>query len=241
MSKGTPAKMPRLKRSERPRPGDDRREHRVLTDKELATVLAACSERTRLHVRFLAENRDTQIGGARADARARRQRKPSRSPNSWPRRRTRAAEATSVQAHDRVTRALAGELRLAARGRVFDLDHDDVDYAWGRALKTARSAAPPPAIHDLRHTHLSGLIADGWDPVEIAARIGDTLETTLRVYAHEFDAGRRGEQRRAALEARYGVADGNSAGRDGKQQTATDRGSEAVNLAAARAARSTAQ
>lgn len=45
-------------------------------------------------------------------------------------------------------------------------------------------------IHDLRHTHVSGLIADGWDPVEVAGRIGDTLATTLRVYSHEFDSAR---------------------------------------------------
>lgn len=63
-------------------------------------------------------------------------------------------------------------------------------------------------IQDLRHTHVSGLVADGWDPVEVAARIGDTLPTTLRVFAHEFDARRRSEQRRAALEARYGGEDG---------------------------------
>jgi hypothetical protein len=59
-------------------------------------------------------------------------------------------------------------------------------------------------IHDVRHTHVSGLIADGWDPVEVANRIGDTLHTTLKVYAHEFDAHRRSKQRRDALEARYG-------------------------------------
>jgi hypothetical protein len=59
-------------------------------------------------------------------------------------------------------------------------------------------------MHGLRHTHVSGLIADGWGPVEIAARIGDTLATRL---ADEFDLHRRGAQRRRALENRY--ADGN--------------------------------
>jgi hypothetical protein len=37
----------------------------------------------------------------------------------------------------------------------------------------------------------SGLIADGWDVVEIAKRIGDRLETVLGTYSHEFDAKRR--------------------------------------------------
>jgi hypothetical protein len=63
-------------------------------------------------------------------------------------------------------------------------------------------------IHELRHTHVSGQIADGWDPVEVAARIGDTLATTLKTYTHEFDTRRRSEQRLAALETRYGARDG---------------------------------
>ena len=40
--------------------------------------------------------------------------------------------------------------------------------------------------------------------VEIASRVGDPIETVLRVYAHEFDAKRRSAQRRASLEDRYG-------------------------------------
>jgi hypothetical protein len=41
------------------------------------------------------------------------------------------------------------------------------------------------------------------DQGEDVAAVGDTLATTLSVYAHEFDARRRGAQRRIALEARY--------------------------------------
>jgi integrase len=80
-----------------------------------------------------------------------------------------------------ITRALAAELALASAGqRVFEhLTHDVVDKAWQRARKGL--AEPAPVIHDLRHTHVSGLIADGWDPVEVAQRIGDTLATTLQV------------------------------------------------------------
>ena len=120
---------------------------------------------------------------------------------------------------------------------MFALHHDDVDYAWGRALKAAGLADPQPVIHDLRHTHVSGLIADGWDPVEIAARIGDTLETTLRVYSHEFDARRRGEEARAALEARYGAG----MARDTAPQGASDTDAAAADLAQARAIRDAAQ
>jgi len=75
-----------------------------------------------------------------------------------------------------VTRSLAAALALAGgRERIFDLTHDHVEYAWRRAVKRATTAGPPPTIHDLRHTHVSGLIAGGWDPVEVAASIGDTL------------------------------------------------------------------
>ena len=92
-----------------------------------------------------------------------------------------------------------------------------------------------PVIHDLRHAHVSGLIADGWDVAEIAARIGDSIETTLRVYSHAIDALRRSEQRRTALEARYGIAI------DGRQQTATDRNDDTADLATARRVRNRAQ
>lgn len=83
-------------------------------------------------------------------------------------------------------------------------------------------------VHDLRHTHVSRLIADGWDPVEVAARIGDALETTLRVYAHEFDARRRSEERRRVLEARYG--EGGMATRRPQQSATNNPREEAETL-----------
>jgi integrase len=98
-----------------------------------------------------------------------------------------------------VRRALAAELRLRGGERVFDpLDLKAVERAWEDALTQARIEDPQPVVHDLRHTHVSGLIADGWDVVEIASRIGDRIETVLGRYAHEFDAKRRSAQRRAA-------------------------------------------
>ncbi len=66
-------------------------------------------------------------------------------------------------------------------------------------------------IHDLRHTHASRLNALSWDPVEIARRLGDRVETVLRVYVHEFDARRRSAERRAALESLYGEIGSSSA------------------------------
>jgi integrase len=232
---GMPVAMPRLKAGERPQPADDQREHRILTDQELAAALKACDERTGLFFRTLAETGARKSEGLgltrrRVDVQA--------ATVTFAKQLDDDGELAPLKTHVsgrtiEVTRALAAELALAAGpARVFEhLAHDAVDQAW----RTARVAVahPLPVVHDLRHTHVSGLIADGWDPVEVAARIGDTLETTLRVYAHEFDARRRSEQRRAVLEARYG--DGMAT--HTRQQTATDAaqdGAQTVDLQAVR-------
>ena len=40
-------------------------------------------------------------------------------------------------------------------------------------------------LYDLRHTHASQLIADGWDIVSVSKRLGHSdTTTTLRYYAH---------------------------------------------------------
>jgi integrase len=201
-----PVAMPRLKASERPR-RDDARERRVLADDELTRVLAAAGERERLYFRALAETgarmgevlgitrRRVDVAAATLAFAEQFDRYGDLAP---------LKTSTSRRAIE-ITRSLAAELALAGgTDRVFaHLTHASVDKAWRRALKRAKIADPQPTIHDLRHTHVSGLIADGWDPVEIAARIGDTLQTTLAVYSHEFDVRRRGDQRRKALEARY--------------------------------------
>lgn len=49
---------------------------------------------------------------------------------------------------------------------------------------TARAGVPARKFHTLRHTHASRLLADGVDPAEVARRIGDRIETVMRVYAH---------------------------------------------------------
>jgi integrase len=42
-------------------------------------------------------------------------------------------------------------------------------------------------FHALRHTHASALIADGLDPVLIAARLGHSSPmVTMTIYAHQF-------------------------------------------------------
>jgi integrase len=64
---------------------------------------------------------------------------------------------------------------------------------------------PAPTMHDLRHSHASALIAQGWDIAEASARLGhSSVQTTLRVYAHEFDKANRSENRRSRLASLYG-------------------------------------
>ena len=202
---GMPVALPRLKPSERPRATEDAREHRILSDLELAAVLAACDERSRLYFRTVAETgaRASEVlgltpGRISADEIAFRE-QLARSGELAPLKTPQSRRTIEI------TRTLAAELRLASGAeRVFGhLDHRGIERAWTAALERARLADPRPVIHDLRHTHVSGLIADGWDPVEVAGRIGDTLDTTIKVYSHEFDSRRRSEQRRRALEARY--------------------------------------
>lgn len=46
-------------------------------------------------------------------------------------------------------------------------------------------------FHTLRHTHASRLLADGVDPAEVARRLGDRIETVMRVYAHWIPTANR--------------------------------------------------
>jgi integrase len=197
--------MPRLKPSERPQPADDAREHRILADAELVRVLDACGERTRLFFQTLA-----QTGARQSEVLGLTIRRVGPDTITFAEQLGRDGKLAPLKTRQskrtvEITRSLAAALALAAGSeRVFDLNHTAIARAWSAALEAAQLADPQPVIHDLRHTHVSGLIADGWDVVEIAARVGDRIETVLRVYSHEFDVKRRSERRRGALEARYG-------------------------------------
>jgi integrase len=63
---------------------------------------------------------------------------------------------------------------------------------------------PAPTFHDLRHSHASALIAQGWDLQEVSSRLGHAdVGTTQRTYVHEFDAARRSGERRDRLATLY--------------------------------------
>jgi integrase len=58
-------------------------------------------------------------------------------------------------------------------------------------------------FHTLRHTHASRLLADGVDPAEVAKRLGDRIETVMRVYAHWIPTA--GRYTAARVDAIYGM------------------------------------
>ena len=194
--------MPKLKVSERP--ADDSREHRILSDAELTEVLAAFEPPFGLYFRFIAETgcRASEALGltaqrvGTAEVTFREQLGPDGE--------LAALKTRNSRRTVEIRPVLAAELKLAAAGRVFgSLTYSIVAKEWTRVIDEL-TLDPAPTIHDLRHAHVSGLIADGWDPADVANRIGDTLATTLKVYAHEFDSRRRSAHRLETLETRYG-------------------------------------
>jgi integrase len=94
---------------------------------------------------------------------------------------------------------------------------------------------PAPTFHDLRHSHASALIAQGWDIEEVSARLGHAdVGTTQRTYVHAFDAARRSGDRRARLAKLYGATDleaAMEAGDDSNaQQKQAPSGAEVIDL-----------
>ncbi len=76
------------------------------------------------------------------------------------------------------------------------------DVTSGRAVI---EHAPTP--HDLRHSHASALIADGWDVESVSRRLGHANSAiTLQTYTHEFETARRQSEQRRSLTAIYGSA-----------------------------------
>ena len=71
---------------------------------------------------------------------------------------------------------------------------------WTPLLEKAK--VPYRKFHTLRHTHASRLLAAGVDPAEVAKRIGDRIETLMRVYAHWIPGTNRDTA--AKIDAIYG-------------------------------------
>lgn len=64
-----------------------------------------------------------------------------------------------------------------------------VRAARSAGIETGRAGL---VLHDLRHWAASTALRDGHDPVTVAARLGHSPETLLRVYAQEVEQGQEG-------------------------------------------------
>lgn len=93
----------------------------------------------------------------------------------------------------------AGPLFTTSGGRYISRSNFVRDD-WRSLLK--RAGVPYRKFHTVRHTHASRLLADRKDAAEVAKRIGDRVETVMRVYAHWIDTGDRDTA--ARVEAIYG-------------------------------------
>ena len=70
-------------------------------------------------------------------------------------------------------------------------------WLYDTFLRAAKTAGVPTGrsglvLHDMRHWAASTALRDGHDPVTVAARLGHSPETLLRVYAREIEEGQEG-------------------------------------------------
>lgn len=88
---------------------------------------------------------------------------------------------------DAITPLLAGRprsSRLFTAPRGGELRHRTVYDEWKKAIERA-GLDPQPRIHDLRHTHVAWLIAQGVPLPVIQARLGhESIQTTVDRYGH---------------------------------------------------------
>jgi integrase len=95
-------------------------------------------------------------------------------------------------------------------------DHRNIARILARAVKRAGLGAierdgqvvvPAPSFHDLRHSHASALIAEGWPVTDVSARLGHASATvTMTIYAHAIDCASRSQDRRDKLAKLYAAS-----------------------------------
>jgi len=78
---------------------------------------------------------------------------------------------------------------FATRGGNYFLRSNFIRKEWEPLCEAA--GVPYRKFHSIRHTHASRLLAEGVDPAEVARRIGDSIETLMRSYAHWMRTGGR--------------------------------------------------
>jgi integrase len=224
-----------LDRVERPNPAEDERPKRILEGDELPRLIGSVDEPYRLVFEFAAETgarlgevlgiiwREVDIDESsvtfthqldrhtrqRVQLKTKRSRRTIEiSPTLAAKLRKAKLEAPRSAPHDFVFVSRAGT------------PHDRRNLA-GRVMKRAVKRAGldaanhpnggehrAPTFHDLRHTHASMLIKDGWDIATVSARLGHAnVSTTMRIYVHEFEKAQRRDERRNRLAQLYPGAD----------------------------------
>ncbi len=217
----TPNPVSMLDSVERPKT-DDEKPKRILNGDELSRLIASVNERHRLIFEVAAETgcrigevlgltwEDIDVTGQTITVAYQLDRQGQR---------VQLKTARSRRVLE-VTPRLAGELRkheaAADRTAPNDLvftrrtgvghDHRNIGRVLAKAAERA-GLDHAPTFHDLRRTHASALIAQGWDVESVSARLGHAdVTTTQRAYVHAFDAANRSDERRAKLSALYGSA-----------------------------------
>jgi integrase len=219
---------------------EDQRAHRVLTGEELRQLLDAAHDHHRLMLATAIQTgaRKGEVLGltwADVDVAARTlrieyqlDREGKRAEPKTKRSRRAVAITPELATQLAAARLASGDPESALVFRRQDgtpYSHTAADRTLAAAIK--RAGLPHVSWHDLRHAHVSLLFASGRDPVSIAARVGDSVETVLSTYAHEYDAARRREDESAALAALYDHGSFMEArGSNGGQQTASDSQSD---------------
>jgi integrase len=222
---------------ERPKT-DDSKPKRILNADELSRLIAAVNLRHRLIFQLAAETgcrlaevlglawADINVKGKTITFAYQLDRHGKRVPLKTARSR-RVLEitpglASELRKHKLASKNTSPDALVFIRSSGLGHDHRNVGgRVLARAVERAKLARPAPTFHDLRHTHASALIADGWDVESVSARLGHSdVATTQRIYIHEFDAANRSDERRAKLAALYGNAMETSGRSKAKQKVA---------------------
>jgi integrase len=222
-----------LDRVERPNVFEDERPKRILEGDELPRLIAAVDEHYRLAFEFAAETggRLSEVLGIvwrevdldlddctvtfthQLDKKTRK-RVPLKTKRS-----RRPVEISAVLAAKlrkaKLASSHSGPLDFVFVSRA-GTPHDQRNIAGrvlARAVKRAGLEAVEhqngeehraPTFHDLRHTHASKLINNGWDIASVSARLGHAdVATTMRIYVHEFERAQRSADRRNQLAQMY--------------------------------------
>lgn len=197
--------LPRTPCREIKLPKNDRDEKRFLSPTEVETLAAAIQDRYRVVVltgaytglRFgeLAALRIDDLDTLRRTLRVDEQlsRQGSSTMVSGPLKSKKAYRTIGIPAF--LVDEIAAHLTGFPSASDFIFSHDaggPLDYGrfrrrlWHPAVEA--SVGPPCTPHDLRHTHVAMLIADGQSPRYIADRLGHTsTRTVLDVYGHLYD------------------------------------------------------